>query len=132
MYSLVTSASISAQDTTPGHLLSTIPLALSMISYASAGISLLSCASFSASSLLPGLLDNKTDPSHPYQQDTPPAHHSNTQLATLTCTDALLVCAYLLAERTYNYKRNGNEFIPEQSNRGRRGGWWPEQWPENL
>lgn len=58
-------ARISAQDTTPGHLLSTKAFAFLMLSNPSTRKSLLSDASFSANSLLPGLVDIKIDPSQP-------------------------------------------------------------------
>ncbi|KAL0535022.1 hypothetical protein IC582_029334 [Cucumis melo] len=56
---------MSAQDTTPGHLLSTNALAFLMLSNASGLRPLLSTASFSAATLLPGFVDIRIDPSQP-------------------------------------------------------------------
>lgn len=66
MKSLAEIASMSAQDTTPGHLLSTNALAFFMLSNASTAKPLLSCASFSTSTLLPGFEDTNMDASQPY------------------------------------------------------------------
>uniref|UniRef100_A0A9I9EM69 Uncharacterized protein n=1 Tax=Cucumis melo TaxID=3656 RepID=A0A9I9EM69_CUCME len=63
--SLAAIARMSAQDTTPGHLLSTNALAFLMLSNASGLRPLLSTASFSAATLLPGFVDIRIDPSQP-------------------------------------------------------------------
>lgn len=60
--------SISAQETTPGHLLSTNAFAFVMVSNPSALRSLLSTASLSANALLPCFVAIRIDPSHPYSQ----------------------------------------------------------------
>lgn len=59
---------MSAQDTTPGHLLSTKAFAFLMLSNPSTRKSLLPNASFSANSLLPGLVAIKIDPSQPFNK----------------------------------------------------------------
>ena len=63
--SLAAIARMSAQDTTPGHLLSTNALAFLMLSNPSGLSPLLSAASFSAATLLPGFVDIRIDPSQP-------------------------------------------------------------------
>lgn len=104
--SLVAIARISAQDTTPGHLFSTKDLAFVIVSKASTLSSLLSSASFSASTLLPGLVDINTDPSHPYNNEISFIDLLNL-LHTWKCVKVVLI-------------------LLRQSSHGRIGEWWQE------
>lgn len=72
---------MSAHDTTPGHFLSTCSLAFLTVSKASTFKSLLSSASFSANSLLPGFDAIKIDASqpctHPFKSYHTPKEEKN-------------------------------------------------------